>query len=412
MRVTDWSGGTVPANRDITIKDLLAHTAGLGYSGGFNDPTGEGVLSTLRTPFESLQQFMDDLAGKPLYWQPGAGWHYSWSYDVLGYVIQKITHQSPDAFLRVNLFAPLKMYDTDFYVPAGKIDRFAVAYTKTRAGLIPILRPRMDPLQSFRPPTFLSCGSGIVSTLADYARFGMMLLNGGELEGVRVLRSETVDQMMRNQLAPELLPMDLNGWKSDDYTGWGYGFTVSAPYELGNVKTIDWDKYTGSKRVGTIGWGGGMMTNWIASADNDLLVVFATQRLATPIPNTFQAVVVAGVMKSIMGPSPRQLPGPGYEAVDVRADGGFQGGAVGGGGRQKPRQPAFNPLNPLNPFVFGMSANDWQGQKDLGTDYQMAALLAVHEEHQLGQPKAPEADAEAEAEATKAADAAKRNLRK
>lgn len=113
--------------------------------------------------------------------------------------------------------------DTDFFVPAGKIDRFAVAYTKTRAGLIPILRPRMDPLQAFRPPTFLSCGSGIVSTLADYGRFGMMLLNGGELEGVRVLRSETVDMMWRNQLAPELLPMDLNGWKSDDETGASLG---------------------------------------------------------------------------------------------------------------------------------------------------------------------------------------------
>jgi CubicO group peptidase (beta-lactamase class C family) len=219
MRVTDWNGGTVPANRDITIRDLLCHTAGLGYSGGFNDPTGDGILSSLRTPFESIQQFVDDLAAKPLWWQPGSTWRYSWSYDVLGYVIQKVTHQTPDAFLRVNLFNPLKMYDTDFYVPAGKIDRFAVAYTKTRAGLVPILRPRMDPLQAFRPPTFLSCGSGIVSTLTDYARFGMMLMNGGELEGVRVLRSETVDMMWRNQISPELLPMDLNGWKSDDYTG-------------------------------------------------------------------------------------------------------------------------------------------------------------------------------------------------
>lgn len=193
--------------------------------------------------------------------------------------------------------------------------------------------------------------------------------------------------------------------------GWGFGFTVSAPYELGNVKNVDWNKYTGSNRRGTIGWGGGMMTNWIASADNDILVLFSTQRLATPIPNTFQEIVVGGVMKAIKGPSPRHLPGPGYEAIDVGADGGFHGGAVGHA--PKPRQP-FNPLNPLNvmnplnPFAFGMSANTWQGQKDLGTDYQTAALLAVHEELQLGQPKAAEAEAEeAEAEAP-----AKRNLRK
>lgn len=405
MQVTDWNGGTVPANRDITIRDLLCHTAGLGYSGGFNDPTGEGVLSSLRTPFESLQQFMDDLARKPLYWQPGSTWRYSWSYDVLGYVIQRVTGQSPDTFLRVNLFNPLKMYDTDFYVPAGKIDRFAVAYTRTRAGLIPILRPRMDPLQAFNAPTFLSCGSGIVSTLSDYGRFGMMLLNGGELEGVRVLRSETVDMMWRNQLAPELLPMDLNGWKSDDYTGWGFGFTVSAPYELGNIKNLDWSQKTGSKRTGTIGWGGGMMTNWIASADNDILVTFVTQRLATPIPNTFQELVVGGVMKAIKGPSPRQLPGPGYEAIDVGAAGGFGHGNMGW---RKPRQQGPVAGLPFNPWAFGMLYADPMTHKDIGLDYQTTALLAIHEEQQLGQPT-PAETAEKAAEAADAAN--KRNLR-
>lgn len=192
---------------------------------------------------------------------------------------------------------------------------------------------------------------------------------------------------------------------------------MSAPYDLGNVKNVDWSKHTGSKRVGTIGWGGGMMTNWIASADNDILVLFSTQRLATPIPNTFQEIVVAGVIKAIKGPSPRQLPGPGYEAIDVGADGGFQGDAVGGGRAPRPRQQPFNPLNPLNvmnplnPFAFGMSANTWQGQKELGTDYQLAALLAIHEEQLLGQPKAAEEEAPATPE-QKAVDAAKRNLRK
>jgi hypothetical protein len=167
------------------------------------------------------------------------------------------------------------------------------------------------------------------------------------------------------------------------------------------MKNIDWSKHTGSQRVGTIGWGGGMMTNWIASADNDILIVFATQRLATPIPDTFQKVVVSGVMKAIKGPSPRQLPGPGYEAIDVGADGGFNGGGVGG---HKPRQS----FNPLNPFAFGMMASDWQGQKVLGTDYQTAALLAIHDEQQLGQPQAQEAQEEAEPEP----EPSKGNLRK
>lgn len=222
MVVTTWDGkgGVTPALKDITIKDLLCHTAGLGYSGGFGDSTGDAVMDTLRLPFTSLDDFVNDLAEKPLWWQPGTIWKYSWSFDVLGYVIQQVTHMRVDDWLRRNLFAPLGMVDTDFYVPMMKLDRFAVAYTMTPGQtLVPLLRPRIDPLQAYRPPPFISCGSGLVSTLHDYGRFALMLMNGGELDGVRILRSETVDQMWRNQIATELLPMDLNGWTSDPNTG-------------------------------------------------------------------------------------------------------------------------------------------------------------------------------------------------
>ncbi|KAM3576031.1 hypothetical protein VYU27_002063 [Nannochloropsis oceanica] len=354
MRVLKYDGATetVPADRDITINDLLLHTAGFGYSGGFNDPTGDGPWQTLELPFESLEFFMDDLADKPLFWQPGTTWRYSWSYDVLGYVIKRITNQSPDDWLRQNLFVPLQMYDTDFYVPMSKIDRFAVAYTMTRGNvLIPFIRPRMDPLQAFSPPTFLSCGSGIVSTLHDYSRFALMLLNGGEIDGIRILQSSTVDMMWRNNLNLALLPMDLNGWKSDMNTGWGYGFTVSAP---GPLPGVDWSKHTGANKTGSIGWGGGMMTNWIASADNDLLVVFATQRLATPIPNTFQEIVVEGVMKSIKGNSPRKLPGPEGPAVDYEVDDGTNH-AGGSGGNNRGFGLGRAARNPLP----GLWGNQW-----------------------------------------------------
>ncbi|TFJ80083.1 hypothetical protein NSK_008641 [Nannochloropsis salina CCMP1776] len=318
---SDGAKETVPANRDITILDLLLHTAGLGYGGGFNDPSGDSPLATMEIPFETLEYFMNEQASKPLYWQPGTTWRYSWSYDVLGYVIKRVTGQSPDIWLRQNLFEPLEMYDTDFYVPMDKIGRFAVAYTMTRSNiLIPIIRPRMDPIQAFNPPPFISCGSGIVSTLHDYGRFTMMLMNGGVIDGKRILKSETVDMMWRNQLDLSLLPMDLNGWQSDMNTGWGFGFTVSAP---GPLPDVDWSKHKGSNRTGTIGWGGGMMTNWIASADNDLIVLFATQRLATPIPNTFQEIVVQGVMDSIKGNSPRKLPGPEGPAVEFEVDDGI-----------------------------------------------------------------------------------------
>jgi len=392
MGVLKWNGtkATVPANRDITILDLLLHTAGLGYSGGFNDPNGDGPLETLQLPFQSLDTFMDDLADKALFWQPGTIWRYSWSYDVLGYVIKRITKQTPDDWLRQNLFVPLQMYDTDFYVPMSKIDRFAVAYTMTPGEiLIPIIRPRMDPLQAFRPPTFLSCGSGIVSTLHDYGRFALMLLNGGELDGVRILQSATVDMMWRNNLDVSLLPMDLNGWKSDMNTGWGFGFTVSAPEPLPGV---DWSKHTGANRTGSIGWGGGMMTNWIASADNDLLVLFATQRLATPIPNTFQDIVVEGVMKSIKGDSPRKIPGPEGPAVDYEVDDGTNH-AGGGNGNNRGFGGMGRAAVPLNPLL-GLWGNQWM-QTDQGE------LLASLAQEQAKWTETQQ-EAAAEMEATKA----------
>ena len=129
--------------------------------------------------------------------------------------------------------------------------------------LMGVLRPRLDPLQAYRVPALVLGGAGLVSTAEDYGRFAQMLLNGGELYGVRILKSSTVDMMWRNQLTGDLLPIDLNGWMSDNHTGWGLGFTVSTAEP---VLSVDWQNKTGSAKTGAIGWGGGMHTNWIVSA--------------------------------------------------------------------------------------------------------------------------------------------------
>jgi CubicO group peptidase (beta-lactamase class C family) len=195
-----------------------------------------------------------------------------------------------------------------FYVPATKVNRFAAAYTMGPGGsLIPVLRPRIDPFMSYGPPDMIMTGGGMVSTAKDYARFVQMLLNGGSLDGVRVLERESVDLMWRNQLDASLLPMDLNGWKSDPQTGWGLGFTVASDKP---ILSIDWSKHTGGARTGSISWGGGTMCNWLANADTNMLVIFMTQRVATPIPETFQQVIVDAMWKAIIGPPPIPIPGP------------------------------------------------------------------------------------------------------
>lgn len=135
------------------------------------------------------------------------------------------------------------------------------AYTMNENGqLMPVIRPGWDLLQGYRAPTFVSGGAGLVSTANDYARFAQMLLNGGELDGVRVLQASTVDAMWRNVMPLELLPIDLSGWKSDPQTGWALGWTIST---VDPIASVNWDQHKGGLRTGTIGWGGGAMTNWL-----------------------------------------------------------------------------------------------------------------------------------------------------
>lgn len=164
-------------------------------------------------PYMDLEDFINQLADQPLLFQPGTKWHYSWSYDVLGYIVQVASGQPLDEYMRDKIFGPLLMDDTDFYVPIDRIGRFAVQYmvNPTSNQLVPLIRPRMDVFQAYRVPGLVLGGAGLVSTANDYSRFAQMLLNGGELDGVRTLQPESVDMMWRNHLTQDLLPFELNG---------------------------------------------------------------------------------------------------------------------------------------------------------------------------------------------------------
>ncbi len=217
--------GNRPPSRPILIRDLLSHTSGLTY-GIFGNSPVDSMYNARLNPLAmgdgaDLETRVATIASLPLIDDPGARWNYSYSTDVLGRVVEVASGQPLDVFFRERIFEPLGMDDTGFHVAADKLDRFTAMYRRGRGGLGPAGAPGNDPFT--RPPTWFSGGGGLTSTASDYLRFSRMLLGGGELEGVRILRPETVDLMTRNHLPEEMIPI-MPGLGDQ---GFGLGFAVS-----------------------------------------------------------------------------------------------------------------------------------------------------------------------------------------
>ena len=197
-------GELEPARRAMTIRDLLRNTSGLVYAlPYFADPgygnTAIHLLYGVKAPFrrdKPIASFVANIGTLPLLHQPGEVWEYSIGYDVLGRVIEVVSGQTFDQFLQSRLFAPLHMVDSGFSVPADKLDRLVAV-----PGAQP---PPLSDGDVGKPQTFLSGGGGIVSTVPDFLRFCQMLLNGGELDGARILKPETVRLMMTNSVPPDM----------------------------------------------------------------------------------------------------------------------------------------------------------------------------------------------------------------
>jgi len=199
----------VPALREPTVHDLMRHTSGFTY-GVFGKSmvkelyTKNGVDSSDHTNADLVKK----LAQVPLMYQPGTTWEYGRSTDVLGHVIEKVSGQPLDAFLQQRILGPLGMKDTAFYVPPEKQSRLAEPFAAD---------PKM--LEVREKPKYLAGGQGLVSTAADYLRFAQMLLNGGELDGARLLSKKTIDYMTSDHLA------GIRGGPAPGY-GFGLGFAV------------------------------------------------------------------------------------------------------------------------------------------------------------------------------------------
>ncbi len=263
---------TRPVERAMTVKDLFTHMSGLTY--GFMNRTnvdhayrklgvGAGEGATLRT-------MIDTLAKLPLEFSPGTRWNYSVASDVLGYLVEVMSGMSFDAYLRTRIFEPLGMKDTGFTVPENDVSRFAANYSR---GADKTLRREDDPRDSIyvRPRTFFSGGGGLVSTAHDYLRFCRMLVNGGELDGVRILGRKTIELMTCNHLPND---DDLTRWALGSFSetaNEGYGFGLGFSINFGPERTAT----IGSK--GEYAWGGAASTIFWVDPAEELVVILMTQ---------------------------------------------------------------------------------------------------------------------------------------
>ena len=200
----DGSWVTEPANHPMTIRELMSHTGGLLYT----PPLSQGPVASayakagINNLFNyTLEESIPALADIPLGYQPGTQWVYSISVDVQGYLVERLSGQKFDEFLQERLFDPLDMAETGFFVKPENADRLARQYQPRQDGTL----ARTDTGAFLNPPKFLSGGGGLTSTAGDYMKFVQMHLNGGELNGKRVLSKETVEIMRSNQL-PDAVP--------------------------------------------------------------------------------------------------------------------------------------------------------------------------------------------------------------
>lgn len=222
----DGSAMTVAVERAPTMREVMSHTAGFAYGLTGTDAANTAFRDReiLRRP--DLQSFIDAVADVPLLFQPGDAWAYSAAVDIQGYVVEKISGQRFGDFLETRLFAPLGMVDTAFAVGPDDYDRFSEVYGPhpETGQLVPVPYPQVQ----FKPETiaFESGGGGLTSTMNDYARFCQMLLNGGELEGVRILKPDTIELMRTNVLPPELLLSSNGQNQGETRAGIGFGLDL------------------------------------------------------------------------------------------------------------------------------------------------------------------------------------------
>src|SRR6266508_1832275 len=273
--------GTVPANRPITVRDLLTFRMGFGIilapAGTYpiQNAMSEQQLGGMGPPYPSAQPAPDEwirrLGTLPLMHQPGERWMYHTGSDVLGVLIARLSGQPLETFFRERIFEPLGMRDTAFSVPATKLDRLATSYqVNPETGALE-LYDKAEGGRWSRPPVFPSAGGGLVSTIDDYLAFGQMLLSKGKHGSERLLSRPSVETMTTDQLTPE--QKAVSGFLPGYFDSRGWGFGVSVVTRRDDVAAVP----------GRFGWDGGMGTSWSSDPRENMVAILMTQRSAFPL---------------------------------------------------------------------------------------------------------------------------------
>lgn len=259
----DASGATgelVPSDRPIQIRDMLTHTAGL--ANNYIGNTEHYTQHMRRRPDDDLESFINRLAELPLNYQPGTAWQYSIATDVVGRLVEVMSGEPLDEYMAERIFAPLSMPDTHFYLDASYADRLSAQYTPGADEKIVLQDPGSVKSRWISGPQGLFRGAGgMVSTVDDYLRFQQMMLNGGELNGVRLLAPATVALMMDNHTG------DLPLWLPGPGMGFGLGYGV----------VVDRGEAATPLSEGAAYWGGAYCTiSWVDPAE-EIVAVLMTQ---------------------------------------------------------------------------------------------------------------------------------------
>lgn len=284
---------TEPCQRPMTVKDLLTHMSGLTYDfmqASNVDRAYRKLDLRLERDGGTLRTMVERLAELPLEFSPGTRWNYSFATDICGYLVEVMSGQRFDLFLRQRIFEPLGMDDTFFSVPADKLDRFAANYQRGPGRQLELLDDPADSLYG-REKTFLSGGGGLVSTAGDYLRFCRMLLGRGSLDGARIIGPKTLELMTCNHLPnnEDLTRWAMGTFSETTYEGYGFGLGFSVNLGPGATATA------GS--AGEIAWGGAASTLFWVDPAEDLICILMTQFMPS---GTFN---FRGQMKALVYPA-------------------------------------------------------------------------------------------------------------
>ncbi len=276
-----------------TMQELMSHSAGFSYGRGH---TVVDAMFQEKKVMQSanLQEMIDKLATLPLNYQPGKGWTYSVSMDIEGYIVEKLSGQTLPDFMRDHIFLPLDMKDAGFFVPADKRSRFATNYRDDPQGNFVPVAPG-PPADYATQPTMPSGGGGLVSTAEDYYRFAQMLLNGGELDGKRILAPSTVKLMTSNHLPANLLTGEFGIGQHIMRPGFGYGFNCAVVFDPPEAALPD--------GKGTFFWDGAAGTWFWVDPTNDIVFVSMIQRMTSPDNHSLLYRSHATVYGALVDPS-------------------------------------------------------------------------------------------------------------